>query len=228
MLTLKLPFESLDTVDIIDAALSGSTVDEMKIEQHIKEKYLSLVDLYTLCTRTEAKERPSIEKIIKQLVPMINSGDFTLAVERKPSLVEQLNKYNQAQTNSVKFSDEPNLDAEMEAEINKSKQVVQIRGPQVQQRFSIAHGDRDAIQHGSDIETESSDAEEHVSSGKGHFFKIQRKKSKKGKSKKERKKKVVATQAEVTGTPDPGIVTLKVPKRNTISKSIVESQPQRS
>ena len=135
MITLKLPFEQLDTCDIIDAVLEGQHVASMKIDKATHDKYLSLVDLHLLCTRSIPDERPSIGKIVKILTPKVDGGDF-VKVERRPTLVEQLNRYNLSGSGTM--DTDVNVDNAMEQDIKRNSttlsnsEVVTFRGPQTQ------------------------------------------------------------------------------------------------
>jgi len=205
MLTLKLPFEQLDTVDIIDAKLHGENVDSMQIDPIIKEQYRSIVDLYRMATSAAPEQRPSIDKIINVLLPMVSDGhDFLAKVERKPSLMDQLNKL--AGSGPANTLAEPDLAQEMERDMMKANGValdskVKFGGPQTVLSLSPRNlDDPDAVSHMDEDESEMDKTEDETSSHKkrGKFSrtvsritrgdKIKRKKDKK--SDEEEKKKM--------------------------------------
>ena len=92
MITLKLPYEQLDRFDIIDAVKAGETVESMSIEQEIHRRYPHIVDLYNQCTLRTPEKRPSLDEIIDKLSS--SSSEQYVRVERKQSLIDQLNKYS--------------------------------------------------------------------------------------------------------------------------------------
>lgn len=247
MLTLKMPFETMDTVDIIDAVLEGTIVDVMKIEQNITDKYRFLVDLHNMCTNTNPEERPSIDQIIKELVVVASHGNVTLRVERKPSLVEQLNKYNLAGNSRAAVDREPNLDFEMEAEISRAtSSTVKFGGPQnhmdPNRRFPAPLGlssDRDAILQNDDITESETTVDDYTEESKvetpestATIARLQRSMSKFGGFVDPRKRKKGKLEMKKRGrrpsnaNPDDTTVAstlpIKRPKRNTISKTTLQ------
>lgn len=247
MLTLKMPFETMDTVDIIDAVIEGTKVDSMVIDPSITEKYRSLVDLYYICTNTVPEERPSIDTIIKELGTLMSHGNITLRVERKPSLVEQLNRYNLGGNSRAAVDREPNLDFEMESEISRAtSSTVKYGGPQNQldsaRRLPAPLGlssDRDSIMQGDDV-TESETVDEPEEESKTEtpestatIARLQRSMSKFGgfvdprkrkKDKKNGKLEMVKRPRKISNVPPPEdpATGKKQPKRNTISKTTLQ------
>ena len=247
MLTLKLPFEQLDTCDTIDAVIAGQQVASMEIEKEIREKYQSLVDLYTMCTNNLPDLRPSSDKIIKQLAPMMQDGAFTLKVSRKPSLVEQLNKYNSTSRLNPELS---NLDMVMEEDILNNGQgrnntpSVTFRGPQTQgnldRKYPAAlgiHSERDHIVRVDDDISKQESVEIYSPRAKLGKSKDKKAKMKKEKSSlfKDKKKRVRSSShsknegstSEIDYSPsDPTFnattKSLKKPKRNVVSKSTLQ------
>lgn len=141
MITLKLPYEQLDTADIIDAVLEGHTIESMILRDEFKA-YAGLVDLYQHCTNLSPDERPSLDDVIHRLSQIVSGQSPShIRVERKPSLVEQLNKYNSGVPPIFDGLDED------EKNLLKSSKV-KFRGPQTQRgpRFPpVATGDNKDI-----------------------------------------------------------------------------------
>jgi len=98
MVTLKLPFEQLDTCDIITAVLEGEPVESMKIDDKIRDNYWTLVDLHHKCTSSQPQTRPSWKTIIDTLTAVVkgessNHKPVLTSQKSKMSLTAQLNLY---------------------------------------------------------------------------------------------------------------------------------------
>jgi len=241
MLTLRLPYEQFDTAaDIITAVLDGEEVESMKICGELKQNYYALVELYQQCTNLQADERPSLNEVVSRLTQMLKGqASISMAVERRPSLVEQLIRYNNASTVRMKdqLCDFPILESprtEIMGSSNNENLKITFHGPQTAnpERFR-AQSDASDL---SDCSSVSFD-EPSTTSHKSH-------KEKKKKSRDRTLSKRVSTRIKlehvvVADTPpalatgamsapapvlsaDPPAIPVKRPKRNIVGKSTVE------
>ena len=98
LITLKLPFEQLDTCDIITAVLEGEAVPSLEMDDSIREKYWQLVELHRRCTAFNPSDRPAWTDILRSLHFIRRGADEKpaplLSQKSQLSLSDQLNLYN--------------------------------------------------------------------------------------------------------------------------------------
>ena len=132
MITLKLPFENLDTCEIIDAVLEGDPVVSMQIDDNIRDKYWSLIDLHKKCTSRHAQDRPSWKNIISILTSVVKGESSN----RRPTLTSQKSRMSlTAQLSLYDIQGSADNTFESIEELEQPKIVkngsVRFRGPQI-------------------------------------------------------------------------------------------------
>jgi len=133
MITLKLPFEHLDTMDIIDAVLEDKPVESMEIDDNIRDKYWSLIDLHKKCTARYAQDRPSWKTILSMLTS-VAKGESS---NRRPTLTSQKSRMSlTAQLSLYDIRRDADNSFESIEEIEQNSQTVKngsvrFRGPQI-------------------------------------------------------------------------------------------------
>lgn len=131
LITLKLPFEQLDTCDIITAVLEGEKVPSMEIDENIREKYWSLIDLHKKCTSRDQNIRPSWKAIISSLTSIIRGENYKpnlTSQKSRMSLTAQLSLYD---VRSSCDADTFETIEEIEEKNGVKNASVRFRGPQL-------------------------------------------------------------------------------------------------
>ena len=113
LITLKLPFEQLDTCDIITAVLEGEVVPSMEVDPTLRAKYWSLVELHRRCTLREPNERPSWREILSILQAIRTQGaarpQLLLSQKSQLSLRDQLTLYSNPGAVKVSLTNSPSF-----------------------------------------------------------------------------------------------------------------------
>jgi len=142
--TLKLPFEKVDTCDIITAVLEGENVPSMEVDEKMREKYWKLLDLHTECTAFKESERPSLTQIISTLNSVRKGENYSrpplISQKSRMSLKDQLSLYGDGSDNIIPnrdtIPDDPlsSLDSIEDVEKmakERNKEII-FSGPQTQ------------------------------------------------------------------------------------------------